>query len=77
MNRVQVNFDQADAYVAQQKARGVDVRWDGYTMVFFKANPNGFGDKNGAYRNNRWGVQVRIDCDAEGIWQVPPKSVTV
>ena len=75
MNRVVVNNDTVDQFVSEQTRSGNDVRWDGWSLVFFKANPNGFNDKNGAYRNGKWGVQARVEVDDDGHWRIPVKYV--
>jgi len=76
MSRVVVNVDGVEQFVTEQTRKGNDVSWDGWTLLFFKANPNGFNDKNGAYRNGRWGVQARVDVDTDGLWKIPVKYVS-
>lgn len=77
MNRVFVNYSESEAFVDQQRSKGVDVRWDGWDMVFWKANPGGYSNKHGAYRNNRWGVEFRVSPDTRGLWRVPAKYVAI
>lgn len=75
MSRVVLSHETVDQFVQQQTAAGMDVAWDGWALVFFKPNPNGFNDKNGAFKNNQWGVQARVDVDTDGLWKVPVKYV--
>ena len=75
MSRFVVNYDNADEFVEQQQKQGIDVGWDGWTMVFWKENDNGFSDKNGARRGDAWGVEVRVEPDSAGLWNVPVKYV--
>lgn len=76
MSRINVNYNESDKFVSDQRARGVDVSWEGWNMVFWKSNPNGFNDKNGAFKNGRWGVQAVVEPDESGEWRVPIKYVT-
>jgi hypothetical protein len=75
MSRVLVNHSEADTFVQQQRTKGIDVSWDGWTMVFWKYNANGFNDKNGAYKRDRlaWGVQARVEVDTDGNYKIPVK----
>lgn len=75
MNRVFINYDKSEAFVSEQRARGSDVRWDGWDMVFWKPFSGGFYEKNGEYRNGRWGVSTRVTPDARGLWKVPRRVV--
>lgn len=77
MNRVFVNYAESESFVNKQKAKGVDVHWDGWDMVFWKPFPGAFYEKNGAFRNGRWGIQTRVSPDARGLWKVPAKYVAV
>lgn len=77
MNRIPVSHTEVDEFVKVQKSKGIDVSWDGYTLVFFRKNPNGFTDRKGAFRGGRWGILTRVDCDSNGIWNVPVKSVAI
>lgn len=76
MSRVVVDYNSIDTFVDEQTQRGNDVTWDGYTLVFFKSNPNGFNDKNGAFKNGKWGVQARVDVDSDGLWRIPVKYIS-
>jgi hypothetical protein len=77
VSRILVNYEESEKFIADNRARGIDVSWDGWTMVFWKQNPNGFNDKNGAFKNGRWGVQSRISPNEAGQWGVPVKYVTI
>lgn len=75
MSRVTVSYAGADTFVQQQRTKGIDVFWDGWTMVFWQSNPNGFYDKNGAFKG-KWGVQARVDVDSAGEYKVPVRYLT-
>jgi hypothetical protein len=74
---VVLDFDSVDAFVTEQKARGNDVRWDGWTLVFFRKNRDerGFTSKYGAYRHKNWGFETRVEVNSFGKWKVPARSV--
>lgn len=74
---VVLDIDSVDAFVAEQKARGNDVRWDGWDLVFFRKNRDnrGFTSKYGAYRHNNWGFETRVEVNSYGKWKVPARSV--
>lgn len=70
MNVVTMNYDQAHKFVASPPRR-TDVRWDGYTMVFWKPTPFGYTSPKGAFRKGRWGVEQRVEVASNGTWEVP------
>lgn len=72
---IALDYTQAHAFVEKQSRRS-DVRWDGWDIVFWRANPNGYSMRNGAYRNGRWGVQTRIKPNSRGVWLVSEKNVS-
>jgi hypothetical protein len=76
MSRVLIDHTSADEFVSTQRSKGIDVSWDGWTMVFWKSNPNGFNDKNGAFKKGRWGVQARVEVDTNGDYRIPVKYLT-
>ena len=49
--------------------------WDGWTIVEWKKNPDGFWNKFGSQRNNVWGVERRMAVQDDGTWKVPAKYV--
>jgi hypothetical protein len=77
VNRTPVSYEHSDKFVSDQRSRGVDVRWDGFTMVFWKQNSEGFVDKNGAFRDGAWGIQTKVAPNTAGIWNVPIKCLSL
>lgn len=73
MSRIAFDYEGIHTLAAEQAKRGVDVSWDGWTLVFWKPNTNGFNDRNGAFKNGKWGVQARVSVDSDGNWRVPIK----
>lgn len=80
-----VNHKSANKFVRTQNEMGNDVRWDGWSMVFFYPTPYGFDrasktDKTGvnvrgAFRGGRWGIETSVPVNDEGKWEIPPRSV--
>jgi len=70
MNQVYVDYDAAHNIVDSHR----NLFWDGWTIVEWKATPDGFFKKNGVFRNNRWGVARRYEPGNNG-WKVPVKYV--
>lgn len=65
----------AERFVTEQQARGNDVRWDGWTMVFFRAADFARKDKNGVFRNGTWGFDNRVEPNTDGVWEVEYRNV--
>ena len=49
--------------------------WDNYDLIIWKNNINGFTDKKGMFRKNKWGIAERISVNENGIWKLPVKYV--
>jgi len=75
MNRVIIDHTNADDFVADQVSKNSDVSWDGWDLLFYSANPNGFNDKNGVFKNGQWGVQARVVVSDDGLWKIPAKYI--
>ena len=70
------SLPEADRFVERQQRLGNDVRWDGWEMVFFKADPRGKRDvKNGAVRGGVYGFNNRVSVTDDGTWEVDYRSV--
>jgi hypothetical protein len=61
---VVLDYNSADTFVNEQRKLNNDVRWEGWTLVFFrKSRKNlGWNKREGAYRN-------------DGKWRVPSRNV--
>ena len=84
MSPLTVSFNEADAWVDEQRSLGNNVRWDNYTMVFFKRTDHGFSNVDGAFqkmdwkskkRGGYWGMEYRVDPNAQGNWVIKGKYV--
>lgn len=54
--------------VAREQANGVDVRWNGWDVIYFYPNPKAEFDTSGVWRNGSYGYQVTLTPDRQGIW---------
>lgn len=79
-----VNHKNVHRFVKEQNARDNDVRFDGWSLVFFHPTPYGYDRPvkksdnvrtSGAFRDGRWGIETRVEIDTTGAWSIPPKSV--
>lgn len=66
----------ADKFVAVQKSRGNDVRWDGWDIVFFRPDPRAvYSAADGAFRNGQYGFENRVPVSNDGAWEVDSRNV--
>lgn len=65
---LELDYTSAHEYVDKMSRRGFF--WDGWDMVRWVPNDNGFTSKNGMFRNNRWGIVFRTKVSDDGIWRV-------
>ena len=72
MAKVTLNYDQAHAFVEKNKSNGFF--WDGYTIIKWSVSNNGFMQKNGMFRDNKWGYSSRYILDtSSGTWEISDK----
>jgi hypothetical protein len=65
-----VDYDTAHKIVNKNK----NMFWDGWTIVEWRRDPDGYFSKNGMFRNGQWGKVVRnISVSNDGTWKVPVK----
>lgn len=65
-------FDKVDPFVAKQQRKGVQVRWDGWDMVFFKADNRAKRNPSGRRLGNAWGFETVVSFNDKGLWMVNP-----
>ena len=64
-----------DAHEFVEKNSSLGFYWDGWNIIKWTENPNGYSQKNGAYRNDTWGFNVKIPLQDNGTWKVLTKYV--
>lgn len=70
-----LDYSAAHKFVREQRHLGNKVRWEGWDMVIHKPTAYGFKDPKGAFKDGRWGVEIRIPVNDAGIWEVANKHV--
>lgn len=76
-----LGIKKADKFVTAQQALGNDVRFEGWTMVFFRPHPAAVysvdenGRPNGVWRNGSYGFETRVDCNDKGLWEIDFRNV--
>lgn len=64
-----------EAFVSEQQSLGNNVRWNGYTLEFFRPEPKAIYSKDGAYRDGEWGYLNTTDVDSDGLWHIDFRNV--
>lgn len=70
---IALTIDKVDAFVAKLQRKGVDVRWDGWTMVFHrptKAAHRTNPESRYSRRTEEWGFETKVSPDEQGKWLV-------
>lgn len=49
--------------------------WDGWDIIEWKKYDDAIFQKNGAFRNGKWGKCFRMPVSNNGTWKVPAKYV--
>lgn len=70
-----LGYKKAEKFVIEQKDLGNDVRWDGWTMVFFRPSPAAVYSTDGAFRGGEWGFDNRIEVNQKGLWEIDFRNV--
>jgi hypothetical protein len=71
MSKLVLSYDAAHLFVEKNKDQGFF--WDGYTIVKWSPSKNGFMEKNGLFKNNKWGYSNRYDLKTNGTWEISDK----
>jgi hypothetical protein len=70
---VELNYETAHNFV--QKNQRFGFFWDGWDIVKWTENENGFTQKNGMFRNGKWGHSIKIRMQNNGTWAVLKRYV--
>ena len=65
---IELTLESAEEFVTNNSKRGY--RWDGWDIVRWVKNNNGYSMPNGAFREGSWGMEFRTSVDADGIWRL-------
>lgn len=66
-----VDYNTAHKIVDSNK----NLSWNGWTIIEWKKNPDGYWNKFGSFRNGSWGVERKMPVQDNGTWRVPVKYV--
>ena len=71
---ISLTVDNVDGFVRKQQRKGVNVRTEGYTIVFFRPERRAERSVNGRFDRvtSKWGFETRIDVNSKGNWLVNP-----
>lgn len=67
---IALTIDKADGFVAKLQRKGIKVRWDGWNMVFFKADNRAQRSPKGRRLGNEWGFETIVSPNSDGKWLV-------
>lgn len=68
---IALTIDNVDGFVAKLQRKGIDVRWDGWKMIFFRENKGALSSPEGRRLGNRWGFEKTVSPNNTGQWLVP------
>jgi hypothetical protein len=71
MPKISLNYEEAHNFVEKNKSHGFF--WDGFTIVKWSPSNNGYMQKNGMFRNNKWGYSNRYELKTNGMWEISDK----
>ena len=71
MSKIMLNYEEAHKFVEKNKDKGFF--WDGHTIVKWSPSNNGYMQKNGMFRDNKWGYSSRYTFNSKGIWELSDK----
>lgn len=71
---ISLTLENVDGFVRKQQRKGVNVRTDGWTIVFFRPDRRAERRADGRFdrATGKWGFEVRIDANSKGNWLVNP-----
>lgn len=72
---ITLTFNKVDSFVAKLQRKGIQVRWDGWDMVFFKSDRRALRNKSGKRWDSEWGFETRVSPNSQGKWLIPHRLV--
>lgn len=52
-----------------------DMEWDSWTVVIY-TNDDGYYNKDGVYRNEKWQTKYTFEMVDYGVWNIPDRFIT-
>lgn len=70
---IALSIDKVDNFVAKQQRKGVDVRIEGWDVIFFKPDRRALRSPKGRRRGTEWGFETVVSPNDQGKWLVNPR----
>lgn len=70
---IALTYDKVDGFVAKLQRKGVDVRFEGWDIVFFKEDKRALRSSTGRRLGSRWGFETVVSPNAAGKWLIDYK----
>lgn len=67
---IALTIKKVDNFVEKLQQKGVQVRWDGWDMVFFNEDKRAHHSVQGRRLGSKWGFETVVSPNAEGQWLV-------
>jgi len=76
---ISLTLNNVDGFVRKQQRKGVNVRSEGWTIVFFRPERRAERSVHGRYdrATGKWGFETRVDANSKGNWLVSPALTKV
>lgn len=72
---ISLNYDTSEKFVSDSQNDGVNVRWDGWNIVFFKEDRKALRSVKGRRLGRKWGFETVVRPDSMGRWNIPHRVV--
>ena len=70
-----LGYKKVEAFVRGQQELGNNVRWNGYTLEFFRTAPQAIYSRDGAFRDGSWGYLNKVEVNSNGQWEIDWRNV--
>lgn len=70
---IAVGIDKADTFISKLQKKGINVKWDGWDMVFLTKTPTAEYDVLAVRQNNEWGIPTTVSPNIDGKWLIDYK----
>jgi hypothetical protein len=65
-----------EAFVKSQQELGNNVRWNNYTLEFFRpAEQAIYNARDGVFRDGQWGYLNKVEVNSKGLWEIDFRNV--
>lgn len=70
-----LGYKRVQEFVERQQALGSTVKWNNYTLEFFRPAEQAIYSKDGAFQDGAWGFLNTVEVDEHGIWSIDYRNV--